>query len=623
MKKPACLLIALLISMMALAQSVSIGDILCTDGTTVKPSAFPSSGKTAEGIVFYVDQNGQEGWAVNLNCDAIDINWVSPEYYGEGYDIPLLPNHETSRSALFDLDGYSNTAAIRMTHGPEWYPAAWSVDFDNGWYLPAAGQMRLLLSHVKEMNESLAIVNGTPFEIPYPDMHWTSTEMSSHHAIFVSKRGTVSAYMKYNYLNVYNVGVRSVKDFTCNSSPTHKIGDVVTAPGGQKGIVYYVAPDEKYYWLVALNDLPQQYKWGSDTDIPDLENIDEDWYKVHSEQNGCEATKTMREAQGPGSTYAANQVDFDNGWHLPSSGEITKLYASLPYISQALTQNGGTVPNRLYWTSTEFSDGEAWGIDFGIDPTMEGIFRHYPKQDQYNIRPVWCQPCSIPIIQNEFSVQACDSYTWNDSTYTQSGDYQQTFTSVQEYDSIVTLHLTILAGPNVSEIQGEQNIYIESGGLFTYSIDSVSNAFGYDWFIDNGWTVSSTPNSPQCTVNVNTKGRGTLTVRVYCECGVIERTLLIRHDFEAGIKIFPNPNSGKFNIQLYGIEGKTVIEAFDYLGQLIDRFEVQSTLHGITIPYSLSGKASGVYVISITNGYEHYNAKVVKYYAGSYGMIHY
>ena len=137
MKKRLCLLIASLISTMALAQSVSIGDILCTDGTTVKPAAFPSSGKTAEGIVFYVDQNGQEGWAVNLNCDAININWVSPEHYEEGYDIPILPNHETSRSALFDLDGYSNTAAIRMTNGPEWYPAAWSVDFDNGWYLPS------------------------------------------------------------------------------------------------------------------------------------------------------------------------------------------------------------------------------------------------------------------------------------------------------------------------------------------------------------------------------------------------------------------------------------------------------------------------------------------------------
>lgn len=70
-------------------------------------------------------------------------------------------------------------------------------------------------------------------------------------------------------------------------------------------------------------------------------------------------------------------------------------------------------------------------------------------------------------------------------------------------------------------------------------------------------------------------------------------------------------------------QGKTTIEVFDYLGQLIDRFEVQSVLNGLTIPYSLSGKAAGVYVISITNGYDHYKEKVVKYYAAPNGMIHY
>lgn len=40
-------------------------------------------------------------------------------------------------------------------------------------------------------------------------------------------------------------------------------------------------------------------------------------------------------------------------------------------------------------------------------------------------------------------VTECDSYTWNDSTYTQSGTYQQTFTAANGCDSTVTLNLTI------------------------------------------------------------------------------------------------------------------------------------------------------------------------------------
>lgn len=46
-------------------------------------------------------------------------------------------------------------------------------------------------------------------------------------------------------------------------------------------------------------------------------------------------------------------------------------------------------------------------------------------------------------LTTEFSITQCDSYTWNDQTYTQSGDYTQQFTTTHDCDSVVTLHLTI------------------------------------------------------------------------------------------------------------------------------------------------------------------------------------
>ena len=42
-----------------------------------------------------------------------------------------------------------------------------------------------------------------------------------------------------------------------------------------------------------------------------------------------------------------------------------------------------------------------------------------------------------------FSAGACDSYTWQDSVYTSSGDYTRHFNTVHGCDSTVTLHLTI------------------------------------------------------------------------------------------------------------------------------------------------------------------------------------
>jgi hypothetical protein len=49
----------------------------------------------------------------------------------------------------------------------------------------------------------------------------------------------------------------------------------------------------------------------------------------------------------------------------------------------------------------------------------------------------------MPTSANEFTIKSCELYTWNDSTYTQSGDYVQHFINANGCDSTVTLHLTI------------------------------------------------------------------------------------------------------------------------------------------------------------------------------------
>ena len=58
-------------------------------------------------------------------------------------------------------------------------------------------------------------------------------------------------------------------------------------------------------------------------------------------------------------------------------------------------------------------------------------------------------PCTT--VYNEFSENACVSYTWNGHTYTESGDYTQTLTTANDCDSVVTVHLTILHG-NYTEV---------------------------------------------------------------------------------------------------------------------------------------------------------------------------
>jgi len=52
-----------------------------------------------------------------------------------------------------------------------------------------------------------------------------------------------------------------------------------------------------------------------------------------------------------------------------------------------------------------------------------------------------------PTEESEFSIVTDDScYSWNSQTYCTSGDYTQTFLTINGCDSVVTLHLTITVG---------------------------------------------------------------------------------------------------------------------------------------------------------------------------------
>ena len=398
MKKALLLFVVILSSLIGLGQSVCIGDILCTDGSIVSVADFSSSGRTAEGVVFYINETGH-GWAVSLDCQAVNTHWVTSGHYYDMLDISGLNNFEHSREAIYDLDGYSNTEIIRNTHGSDWYPAAWSVDFDHGWYLPAAGQLRWLMAYINEVNISLAAVQGTMFIFDHPRWYWASTERTQAHAVVVSQTGSVANYPKYNYIGEYEIGVRAVKSFTVQAQ-TPMIGEVVTAPDGQRGVVFYVAPDDGSYWLAALNDLSSNYQWGFENDLPDLDNYNESnqFVVLHGVHCGYDATACMREVMGTASQYASSHVDLDHGWHIPSAGQLSKLFAALPFIEDVFTANGGSsLFSDVYWTSTECSSSKAWTLSFGPTSYTAGILAAHDKTISYAVRPVWSQSCETPL----------------------------------------------------------------------------------------------------------------------------------------------------------------------------------------------------------------------------------
>lgn len=182
----------------AKAQMAHIGDILCEGDLIVSPANYNANTHTAIGVVFYVDQTGQHGWAVALQ-DAGSYAWGC-----HGSDMPL-PNYTNQRQAIYDLDGYENTRIVRENCLNS--VAFYAVDFANGWYVPAIGQLNYLYGNLSEVNASLQMVEGTTFgsNLWY---YVSSTEISNSYAWSLRSNGELYGYRKGD-----NTRVRGVRNF--------------------------------------------------------------------------------------------------------------------------------------------------------------------------------------------------------------------------------------------------------------------------------------------------------------------------------------------------------------------------------------------------------------------------
>ena len=160
------------------SQVAHIGDILCVGNQVVSPANFNASTHTPIGVVFYVDNVGKHGWAIDLQ-DMGSYKWQN-----EWNDTPLT-NYTNQRLAIYDLDGYRNTEIIYAQYNDSTFsarfPAFDAVDFENGWYLPTLGQLNYLYGNLIEVNAGIYAAGGTPFETGINWVYWSSTEYSSQY----------------------------------------------------------------------------------------------------------------------------------------------------------------------------------------------------------------------------------------------------------------------------------------------------------------------------------------------------------------------------------------------------------------------------------------------------------
>ena len=185
----------------------AIGDILCTDMTASHPGDWAmasSAGKVAMGIIFHVDQTGEHGWAVALGeANISNCTWAAST--GN-----ILFNQTTERAACAQYNGEGNTTTLANSSGGGFqrtYPAAYNAyHYDHignlinnsraqGWFLPSAGQLRMLFANLPQIENTLAVVAaaGTTVQtfsgVGAESSYWSSTPASNSNAWAVEKDG--------------------------------------------------------------------------------------------------------------------------------------------------------------------------------------------------------------------------------------------------------------------------------------------------------------------------------------------------------------------------------------------------------------------------------------------------
>ena len=173
---------------------------------------------------------------------------------------------------------------------------------------------------------------------------------------------------------------------------TYSIGDIITNSDGSKGVVFYVTEDRADGWMVALNDL-STHNWGLSSDIASIPNLSTP-LSLLEETDGYANTEAIRQFhanQSYSEPYGAGMVDFENGWYIPTAGQLQKLLSALSSISNIITQAGGSpLQWKPYASSTEgTTSGQVWAVDFGeYNRDWGGLLVSKSKSDELCFRAV-------------------------------------------------------------------------------------------------------------------------------------------------------------------------------------------------------------------------------------------
>lgn len=234
------------------------------------------------------------------------------------------------------------------------------------------------------------------------------------------------------------------------------------------------------------------------------------------------------------------------------------------------------------------------------------------------------------IADTTINITTCDSYSWNEVFYTESGTFVQSIPTQQDCDSIVTMILDLEYSPDFT-IEGNHWVI---GGSETHwnsetyqinIIDPKSHIDSITWSIDcPNWQAIPTEDGLQCELHIHTYllpiDSVALHAKIYNRCGIAEQTFWIHTTYygidetetkPVALTVFPNPNHGSFSLSIKGLWGEVDMKIYDSKGTLVKQWTGQHSAESETIELDMSGHPEGIYLLLINNGMHSWTKRIV------------
>lgn len=185
---------------------------------------------------------------------------------------------------------------------------------------------------------------------------------------------------------------------------------------------------------------------------------------------------------------------------------------------------------------------------------------------------------------------ACDSFTLNNQTYTQSGTYAQQLSSIAGCDSTIVLNLTIpVINTSVSQNQ--------------FTLTSLASAGTYQW-IDCGTMTELAGETSQTFTATQDGSYAVIVSDNGCsdtsECITVDVLGLQQYNDQMELLIYPNPSTGYFKGEFSApIKEQTEIIVLDQTGRIVARQSIPAQTKMFVL--NLRSLQSGVYSLRLSS----------------------